>query len=213
MNRYSLETKIDDLDFSPGLQTIPNSLKRTNKTTLKEVYDEFIIGSKKWPGVGSIKYPFIVNWFNKCVDIPDNYEKGETMPTNGILYDCSSYIPIGKVTGIELTTSPNEAPSASFTATLDSKSYNELGRKLLDPDYFHLSFDFNTKQDNLKIKKVIFNPPATIVIWKDGSKTVVKCTEGDQFNKWAGLSLCIAKKCLGSDFHKTFRNLCDKEEE
>ena len=31
------------------------------------------------------------------------------------------------------------------------------------------------------IKKVIFNPPATVVYWSDGSKTVVKCQCQGQF--------------------------------
>lgn len=35
------------------------------------------------------------------------------------------------------------------------------------------------------IDKVIFNPPATIVFWKDGTKTVVKCKEGEEFSEWA----------------------------
>ena len=61
------------------------------------------------------------------------------------------------------------------------------------------------------IEKVIFNPPATIVIWKDGSKTVVKCKEGDQFDEWAGLSLCICKKILGKDFHRFFRKYCEED--
>ena len=30
-----------------------------------------------------------------------------------------------------------------------------------------------------EIKDVIFNEPATIIIWKDGTKTVVKCQEGE----------------------------------
>lgn len=29
--------------------------------------------------------------------------------------------------------------------------------------------------DSKQIKNVIFNDPATIVFWKDGTKTVVKC--------------------------------------
>lgn len=38
-----------------------------------------------------------------------------------------------------------------------------------------------------EIKKVIFNPPATIVFWLDGTKTVVKCKEGEEFSEWAEL--------------------------
>ena len=53
------------------------------------------------------------------------------------------------------------------------------------------------KFDKSTIKDVIFNDPATIVLWKDGTKTVVKCqTEtGDVYNKELGLAMCIIKKC------------------
>lgn len=45
------------------------------------------------------------------------------------------------------------------------------------------------------IKKVIFNPPATIVFWKDGSKTVVKA-QGDVFNPETGLAMAISRHYL-----------------
>ena len=56
------------------------------------------------------------------------------------------------------------------------------------------------KFDKDTIKDVIFNDPATIVIWKDGSKTVVKCQKetGDTYNKELGLAMCIIKKCCGN---------------
>lgn len=49
-----------------------------------------------------------------------------------------------------------------------------------------------------KIKKVIFNNPATIVYWEDGSKTVVKCQKGDIFDKEKGLTMAFFKKCHGN---------------
>lgn len=48
------------------------------------------------------------------------------------------------------------------------------------------------------IKKVIFNNPATIVIWDDGTKTVVKTKKKDKFVKEYGLAIAIAKKYFGS---------------
>lgn len=56
------------------------------------------------------------------------------------------------------------------------------------------------------IKKVIFNDPATIVFWYDGTKTVVKCQPGDTYDKRMGLALCIAKKALGNkgNYNKVF---------
>ena len=47
-------------------------------------------------------------------------------------------------------------------------------------------------------ERVIFNPPATIAIWKDGSKTVVKCDEKDEYDPMYGLALCYMKKALGN---------------
>ena len=62
------------------------------------------------------------------------------------------------------------------------------------------------------IKKVIFNGPATIILWDDGTKTVVKCKDGDPYSKEAGFALCLLKKLSGNDFHKVLRNACkDKE--
>jgi hypothetical protein len=48
------------------------------------------------------------------------------------------------------------------------------------------------------IKDVIFAPPATIVYWSDGSKTVVKCSEKDVFDPEKGLAMAIAKRCGGN---------------
>jgi hypothetical protein len=49
-----------------------------------------------------------------------------------------------------------------------------------------------------KIKDVIFNDPAIIVFWTDGTKTVVKCQEGDIFDPEKGLTMAIAKKVYGN---------------
>ncbi len=62
-------------------------------------------------------------------------------------------------------------------------------------------------KDNSPIKKVIFNDPTTIVLWTDGTKTVIKCQEGDIYDKEKGLALCIAKKALGNkgNFNNEFK--------
>ena len=49
-----------------------------------------------------------------------------------------------------------------------------------------------------QIRKVIFNGTATIVIWKDGIKTVVKCGEKDKYDPEKGLAMCFAKRALGN---------------
>lgn len=48
------------------------------------------------------------------------------------------------------------------------------------------------------IVNVIFNEPATIVFWSDGTKTVVKAQNGEKFDKEKGLAMAIIKKSLGN---------------
>lgn len=62
---------------------------------------------------------------------------------------------------------------------------------------------FNLKANNPalyipEIKDVIFNEPATIIIWKDGTKTVVKCQPGEGYDPEKGLAMAISKKSLGN---------------
>lgn len=49
-----------------------------------------------------------------------------------------------------------------------------------------------------EIKDVIFNNPATIVFWKDGTKTVVKCQGKEKFDPEKGLAMAIVKKIYGN---------------
>ena len=47
------------------------------------------------------------------------------------------------------------------------------------------------------IKKVIFNNPATIILWNDGTRTVVKCNERDIYDPEKGFAMAISEKVLG----------------
>ena len=50
----------------------------------------------------------------------------------------------------------------------------------------------------MHIREVIWNNPATIIIWSDGTKTVVKCQQGDEYDPERGFLLCVAKKMFGN---------------
>lgn len=50
-----------------------------------------------------------------------------------------------------------------------------------------------------EISKVVFNNPATIVFWEDGTKTVVKCMEGQEFNEYYGVACAIMKRFFGNN--------------
>lgn len=63
------------------------------------------------------------------------------------------------------------------------------------------------------IKDVIFNNPATIVFWEDGTKTVVKA-ENEEFDPEKGLAMAIAKKALGNsyDYYDNFKKYVGRYE-
>ena len=61
-----------------------------------------------------------------------------------------------------------------------------------------------------EIKNVKFDGPATIVFWADGTKTVVKCQDGDDYSEEVGLAMCIVKKVFGnkSKYNDIFKKWC-----
>ena len=61
------------------------------------------------------------------------------------------------------------------------------------------------------IDRVIFNDPATIIIWKDGSKTVVKRSDDDVWDPEKGFCMAVIKKLYG---HTSFiKRFMEPEEE
>ena len=61
------------------------------------------------------------------------------------------------------------------------------------------------------IWKVIFNDPATIILWDDGTKTVVKA-HNEPFDKEKGLAMAISKKALGNSgrYFEVFKDYCEE---
>ena len=51
-----------------------------------------------------------------------------------------------------------------------------------------------------KIDKIIYNGPATIIFWDDGSKTVVKADNDCVQDKTTGVAMAIAKKYVGNRY-------------
>ena len=121
-----------------------------------------------------------------------------------------------------------------FEEVLHDDSWNKLCRQYLRNDidvlydcYIKLldkSLSANKETDERSyymhydirscIKKVKFNPPATIVFWTDNTKTVVKC-KGEEYDPEKGLAMCISKKMLGDkgNYYEVFKKWLPKEEE
>lgn len=63
------------------------------------------------------------------------------------------------------------------------------------------------------IDRVMFQPPATIIFWTDGTKTVVKTQNGDEFDPEKGMAMAIAKKFFGNkpSYFNRFKKHITKE--
>lgn len=100
----------------------------------------------------------------------------------------------------------------------DQVSARTYERMLIN--YYRYAKEYTKKNDivrfgmcSVSIRKVIFNDPATVVLWSDGTKTVVKCGPEDKFDTEKGLAMAIVKKMAGNDnrFHKVFKQYTKKK--
>lgn len=73
--------------------------------------------------------------------------------------------------------------------------YND---KQYDNDLFSAIMEGLKKQKSLAPEKVIYNNPATIIFWNDGTKTVVKAHDGDQYDPVVGFLLAVMKRFYGN---------------
>lgn len=87
--------------------------------------------------------------------------------------------------------------------------YGARGQVSLYPNINRKRFYFNV------IKKVIFNEPATIVFWSDGTKTVVKCGEDDIWDPEKGLAMAVTKKFFGNEgfYYDIFKKWIPEEKQ
>ncbi len=88
---------------------------------------------------------------------------------------------------------------------MENKNYNLLFEGICKA----FGLDFTEETTVGEIDRVIFSPPATIVLWADGTRTVVKAQ--DEYDREKGLALCIAKKALGNkgNYYNVFKRFLE----
>lgn len=104
--------------------------------------------------------------------------------------------PIGKVTDVTIKTSADENVGLTVEATM----YGRRNGKM----------NYGNPRPNMEIKRVIFSPPATIVFWKNGDKTVVKCHNED-YDPEKGLAMAVCKRLYGDKYHRIFKDHCPED--
>lgn len=65
------------------------------------------------------------------------------------------------------------------------------------------------------IDNVIFSGPVTVVKWKDGSHTRVRCAEGERYDQEKGLLAAMAKKLYEDTniYVEELRKWCDDDDD
>ena len=169
---------------------------------LCKYYKETYFEKTKWDG---------------CVLQHDHYCKACMHPIDETINckDCSWYDPkpgskVISVTpeGIEFKMEVDTVPTRRF-------SYNEVFAGTLNMvDMSDSAMTKKVKELIFGIQKVIYNFPATIIIWKDGSKTVVKCGDDEVWDPEKGIAMCLLKKILGNEgnYNKIIRDVMNKAE-
>lgn len=66
---------------------------------------------------------------------------------------------------------------------------------------------------DMGVKKVIFNGPATIVFFRDGTKSVVKCQDMSMYDQDKGLAFALLKKVYGNGYNDIFKKFLWEYEE
>ena len=84
---------------------------------------------------------------------------------------------------------------------IDYGTYSSIYNRIASDNGSYIKAPSQKQNAMNSITNVIFNNPATIVFWSDGTKTVVKCDERDEFDPEKGLAMAICKKHFGGGFY------------
>lgn len=81
-----------------------------------------------------------------------------------------------------------------------------------NPYIKHLSLNGNDAYIK-NIDRIICSPPATIIIWKNGNKSIVKCMDTDIYNPEQGIAMCLLKEMLSADTYRELKKIMEKKTE
>lgn len=93
--------------------------------------------------------------------------------------------------------------TVSATRVISEEEYKRL--KSIEQKYYEGNAERQgKKQKEQKLKsyipkQIIYNGPATIVFWEDGTKTIVKRSKKEKDNKYNAFCAALAKKIYGNN--------------
>lgn len=94
-----------------------------------------------------------------------------------------------------------------YDAVREARAYEKLA--LLREAMDRIKKEETTMNCDIRsnIKDVIFSDPATIILWKDGTKTIVKAGEDEKYDPEKGFAMAVCKKMFGNEgnYYKVFK--------
>lgn len=185
-----------------------------------------LTGWFQWPTDGTPGWVAQRNFLDNMIR---DFEKGKKdNKMKNIAFDISRDGPVGKLVIKDNVYDVCVKEVDSYSSPYDTNTVLKVevsGKNLFEPkcstrtdgimaqiEAYKVMTTYNpTRKDSinegkLQIKDVILNPPATIVFWSDGSKTVVKA-ENEIYDPEKGLAMALAKRALGNqgNYFETFK--------
>lgn len=97
--------------------------------------------------------------------------------------------------------------TSKYLASIIAKTNTEEGAREMNKYYI----DNNSMNVILSISDVIIGKQKqTVVKWGDGTKTIVKCNDEDNFSPEIGVAMCIAKRMFGENYKSKLNGLIKK---
>lgn len=139
-------------------------------------------------------YPKFMASMSDPIGVVDKVESN----SDGIKFYVSMPRKCGKQYALETGKALHEMLEKYFK--FDTKSTNDILEKhFCVPDEIKTVKTGDNTMNNIdiRVKKIMHNGPATIVFWKDGTKTVVRLKEGDKYDPYAAFTAAVAKRLYG----------------
>lgn len=89
---------------------------------------------------------------------------------------------------------------------VDWLQHNYYKDFLNEIERFQRDLLFSPDKAPQEVKRIIYQNPYTIVIWSDGKKTIVKCSDEDEYSPMVGCVLCFAKMYLFDNSDHSFHH-------
>lgn len=224
---YKNDDSMAIFETSNGLEITLITYDCVNDMPEKDVYSLFINESDLYKLLSGVSPLDLDDSLKKIIGT--SRKRSESLTVSGVLGEAHRNMikievnSIFGVKGMEEERMKNDRNLIVYKSEEEmAKEFINFGKRyggygFLPTDYTTISMiSINQEKPRLDlgIKNVIFNDPATIILWNDGTKTVVKVQDGDRFDPEKGLTMAIIKKLLGNqgNYYNELKKWLPKEE-